>query len=313
MKYPSFGGMKYSSCDGMKKTLSLGLIYAVLMLGLLVIQPIGAHAQSTGGTPNPYIDALATQAALNAQATQTAYQQQQNAAAAAVAAAQAQTQAYAAAQQATITASQQQAVLSAAQATSDAAALQATAIVQQTRTALEISAQQTRTAGDVRATATAIALQVKATQAVIDQTRTADEAKRRDDVAIATSVAISLDATKQAIDVQTRTDAERAGNDRRAQSIGSTVLIALFVITGLLAALIIGKFFRNLWRSRALNPPTAPQPITPITPATSTAAEAVVDAQTGMVSSRLAAIEHNDNPADLDRLLRYLYGDQHEQ
>ncbi|MBI5564318.1 MAG: hypothetical protein HY870_05455 [Chloroflexi bacterium] len=53
------------------------------------------------------------------------------------------------------------------------AALQATAIVQQTRTALEISAQQTRDAVSVQATATAQALQVKATQAALEQTRVA--------------------------------------------------------------------------------------------------------------------------------------------
>lgn len=149
---------------------AIGLTLFIALISLIILQPIGPRSvrAQDSGVPNPYIDALGTQAALNTQATLAAYQQQQGAASAQSAAActqsaaaQAQANAAYAAQQATLQAGQQQAALAAAQSTADAAALQATAIVQQTRTALEISAQQTQAAANVRTIATAAALQAE--------------------------------------------------------------------------------------------------------------------------------------------------------
>ena len=294
-----------------RRTRSLVLAYVALVLGLIMFQPLtprSARAQDSG-VPNPYIDALGTQAALNTQATLTAYQQQQGAAsaqsaaaAAQSAAAQAQAQAAYAAQQATQQAGQQQAALVAAQSTADAAALRATAIVQQTRTALEISAQQTQAAASVRATATTMALQAKATQVAIDATRAANAARQRDDEAIATSVVISLNATKTALTAQARSDQQLTEQIMTRVSVGNTVLMIVFFIAGLLATLVIGKFALGLWRSRALNP------VPSITPVASTAAHSVVDAQTGVVTSRLAVIEYNDDPQRLSEWLRSIYG-----
>ena len=206
------------------------------------------------------VDAYGAQATLNALATQSAYMQQQSAAQAqqAAAAAQAQAaalqaQAYAQAQQATASAQQQQAQIAAAQATADAVALQATAIVQQTRTAIEIAAQQTRSALDVRATATARSCR-PSDAGGIGATRTANDAKRRDDEAIATSVAMSVQATKSALDLQVRAEADRARErptHKRDRINGATIVI---IIAGVLMVLLLVKFFRGLWRSRALNP-----------------------------------------------------------
>jgi len=294
-----------------RRTRSLVLAYAALVLGLIMFQPFtprSARAQDSG-VPNPYIDALGTQVALNTQATLMAYQQQQGAAsaqsaaaAAQSAAAQAQANAAYAAQQATQQAGQQQAALVAAQSTADAAALQATAIVQQTRTALEISAQQTREAASVRTTATASALQVRSTQVAIEATRAANQARQRDDEAIATSVVISVQATKSALDLQAHTDAEQAATAQRTNAIGSLVLTSVMIIAGAMGALVIGKFALGLWRSRVLNP------VPSITPLASTAAHSVVDAQTGAVTSRLAVIEYNDDPQRLSEWLRSIYG-----
>ena len=290
---------------------AIGLTLLIALISLLILQPIGprsARAQDSD-VPNPYIDALGTQAALNTQATLAAYQQQQGAAsaqsaaaAAQSAAAQAQANAAYAAQQATLQAGQQQAALVAAQSTADAAALQATAIVQQTRTALEISAQQTREAASVRTTATASALQARSTQVAIEATRAANQARQRDDEAIATSVVISVQATKSALDLQAHTDAEQAATAQRTNAIGSLVLTSVMIIAGAMGALVIGKFALGLWRSRALNP------VPSIAPLASTAAHSVVDAQTGAVTSRLAVIEYNDDPQRLSEWLRSIYG-----
>ena len=293
----------------MKKLTAVTLIY-LMVIALLVFRPAESHSAYAQDvtTPNPYIDALGTQVALNTQATLSAYQQQQNAAAAANAAAQAQAQAVYAAQQATIAAGQQQAALAAAQSTSDAAALQATAIVQQTRTAIEISAQQTRDASDARATATAQALQAKATQAAIEATRVFADAQRRDNESISTVVAMSIEATKVAIDRQTQIESDRAATTQRTNAIGSVVIGAVIIIAGVLAVILMGKFALGLWRSRALNPAPAPPSITSLSATPSAASNAVVDAATDEIGSRFAIIEHNDDPAALADLLRSIYG-----
>ena len=286
-----------------------------MLTGVLLCQPVASQTVSGQAATLSLVDAYGAQATLNALATQSAYSQQQSAAQAqqVAAAAQAQAaalqaQAYAQAQQATASAQQQQAQIAAAQATADAAALQATAIVQQTRTAIEIAAQQTRSALEVRATQTAAVLQSRATQAAIDATHTANEAKRRDDEAIATSVAISVQATKSAIDLQLKAEADRAVTAQRTNAIGSLVLTIVMIVAGVLSVLLIGKFFRGLWRSRALNPTPAPPSITAISATPSTAANSVVDAATGDIGSRFALIEHNDDPAALAELLRSIDG-----
>lgn len=287
------------------------IILSIGFLALLFFQP--ARAQDSG--PG-YIDYLATQAALNTQATLTAYQQQQDANAAAAqassaqaAAAQAQANAAYAAQQATIVAGQQQAALVSAQSTADAAALLATAQVQQTRTAIELSAQQTQTAANVRATATSWAIDVQRTKTAIEATRVAAEAKLRDDNTVATAVASSVQATQTAVAVQTITDAQRAEDDRRTQAIGSLVLSVIIILAGVLAILILAKFFRGLWRSRALNPVPAPTPSSMSPAAPSSAARSIVIYdQTDGQTRTLPDIETDDNPAHLDDLLQVLYG-----
>ena len=260
----------------MKRIAPILLIYLTTVVGLMLFQPGGTHAQSTSTTPNPYIDALATQAALNTQATLNAYGQQQQAAAAAAYAAQAQAQAAYAAQQATLAAGQQQAALAIAQSTADAAALQATAIVQQTRTAIELSAQLTRSAIEADATRTAAALNTQATQIALEATRAAADSKRRDDEAIATAVVMSLDATRVAIVQQHEADLKSAEFDQSVAAIRSIFGTSLLIILGGLALLMIGKVFVRVWRSRALNPQPAPLPV-----ATSAASQSVVDAATG--------------------------------
>jgi len=296
-----------------KRTAVWGVLYVVIAGGLLICQPAAPRTAQGQAATLSLIDAYGAQATLNAQATQSAYQQQQSAAQAAQSAAAAQAQAaalqaqaYAQAQQATASAQQQQAQIAAAQATADAAALQATAIVQQTQTAIEIAAQQTREANNIRATATAQALQVQATQAALEQTRTAAEAQRRDNEAVATSVAISVQATKTALDLQSRADADQAATTERTNAIGSLVLAIVMVIGGALSVLLIGKFFHGLWRSRALNPTPAPPSITSLSATPSAAANSLVDAATGNIGSRFAIIEHNADPAALAELLRLI-------
>ena len=303
-----------------KRTAALITIGAILVLCSTIFQPITltpvrAQVNSTL-TPNPFVDALGTQAALNVQATQAANQQLQQAAQAqqAASAAQAQaaalqSQAYAAAQQATAIAQQQQAVLIAAQATADAASLQATAIVQQTRTAIEIAAQQTRSAMESQATQTAVALQAKATQAAIETTQSAIEAKRRDDEAVATSVAISLEATRTAIVTQHETEAALAQNDQRTSAIQSSVAAIVSISAGALMVLLAGKAFLRLWHSRGLNPALRAFPLETLPTGSSSAAQAVVDAATGRsisedVGPRLTVIELEDNPELLAQLLK---------
>lgn len=298
-----------------KRTAVWGVLYVMIAGGLLICQPATLRSAQGQAATLSLIDAYGAQATLNALATQSAYQHQQSAAQAAQSAAAAQAQAaalqaqaYAQAQQATASAQQQQAQIAAAQATADAAALQATAIVQQTRTAIEIAAQQTREAASVRATATAQALRVQATQAAIDATHAANEAKRRDNEAIATSVAISVQATKRALDLKSRADTDQAATTERTNAIGSLVLTIVMIISGVLSVLLIGKFFRSLWRSRALNPTPAPPSITSLSATPSAAANSVVDTATGDIGSRFAIIEHNDDPAALTELLRSIYG-----
>ncbi len=298
-----------------KRRTALLVTSLVMLTGLLIFQPATLHSAQGQAATLSLIDAYGAQATLNALATQSAYSQQQSAAQAqqAAAAAQAQAaalqaQAYAQAQQATASAQQQQAQIAAAQATADAAALQATAIVQQTRTALELAAQQTRSALEVRSTQTAAVLQANATQAALDATHAANEAKRRDNEAIATSVAISVQATKSALDLKSRADADQAATTQRTNVIGSLVLTIVMVISGVLSVLLIGKFFRGLWRSRALNPTPAPPSITSLSVAPSTAANSVVDATTGDIGSRFAIIEHIDDPAALADVLRSIDG-----
>ena len=294
-----------------KRTAMCGVLYVVIAGGLLIFQPAAPRRAYGQAATLSLIDAYGAQATLNALATQSAYQQQQSAAQAqqAASAAQAQAvalqaQAYAQAQQATASAQQQQAQIAAAQATADAAALQATAIMQQTETAIEIAAQQTRSALEVRATQTTAALQFRSTQAAIEATRVAAEAQRRDNDAIATSVAISVHATQTALDLQSRADADQAATTQRTNAIGSLVITVVMLVGGALMALLLGKFFRGLWRSRALNPAPAPPSITALSAAPSTAANSVVDAATGDIGSRFAIIEHNDDPAALAELLR---------
>ncbi len=298
-----------------KRTAVCGVLYVVIAGGLLICQPAAPRSAQGQAATLSLIDAYGAQATLNALATQSAYSQQQSAAQAqqVAAAAQAQAaalqaQAYAQAQQATASAQQQQAQIAAAQATADAAALQATAIVQQTRTALELAAQQTREASNTRATATARALQVQATQAALEQTRTAAEAQRRDNEAVATSVAISVHATQTALDLQVKAEADQAVTTQRTNAIGSLVLTIVMIVAGVLSVLLIGKFFRGLWRSRALNPTPAPPSITSLSATPSTAANSMVDAATGDIGSRFAIIEHNDDPTALADLLRSIDG-----
>ena len=292
------------------RTFSLAFIYAAIVVLLMTFQPAAprAAAQTGEGTPNPYIDALGTQAALNTQATLAAYQQQQSAAAAANAAAQAQAQAAYAAMQATQQAAQQQAALVAAQSTADAAALQATAIVQQTRTAIEFAA--TQQAATVSAETTRAAVSAQATRAALsaEATRAAADAQRRDNEAIATSVAMSIQATQTAIEVEQRATGERQADERRVAQAGTLAALIVIGLAGLLAVLLIGKFSVGLWRSRALNPRPGPVEPLPVTPVASEAAASVVDAATGVVGSRLAPVEYNDDPAALETLLRSFYG-----
>jgi len=292
----------------MKRLTALALVY-IAGVALLLFQPAApSAARAQAGTPNPYIDALGTQAALNTQATLAAYQQQQVAAAAANAAAQAQAQAAYAAQQATAQAGAQQAALASAQSTADAAALQATAIVQQTRTALEF--EVTRQAASVAAETTRQAVVAEATRAAItaDMTRTSADAQRRDHEAIATSVAGSIEATQVAIEAEQRAAGERQADERSLAEAGTLAMTIVIWVGGLLAVLLIGKFALGLWRSRALNPPPGPAAPLPVTPRASSASAAVVDAATGEVGARFAIIEYDDDPASLEKVLRSLYG-----
>ena len=171
-----------------------------------------------------------------------------------------------------------------------------------------IAAQQTRSALEVRATQTTAALQFRSTQAAIEATRVAAEAQRRDNEAIATSVASSVHATQTALDLQSHADADQAATIQRTNAIGSLVITVVMLIGGALSVLLLGKFFRGLWRSRALNPTPVPPSITALSAVPSTASHSVVDAATGNMGSRFALIEHNDDTAALNDLLRSIHG-----
>lgn len=292
----------------MKRLTRLLIVYAGL-LALLLFQPATPHrVHAQNATPNPYVDALGTQAALNTQATLAAYQQQQSAAAAANAAAQAQAQAAYAAQQATWAAGQQQAALAAAQSTADAAALQATAIVQQTRTAIEL--QATHEAARVSMETTQQALRVLATREAInaEATRSSVEAQRHDNAAIATSVAVSIEATRTAIARQTDLDRREAEQSLARVSLGNLIVSGVSVVSGLLALVLLGKLSLGLWRSRALNPLSEPVTSRPITPVMSEASTSIVDAATGAVGSRFTLIEYRLDPEGWGELLETLDG-----
>ena len=293
----------------MKKLAAVTLIY-LMVIALLVFQPAesnSAYAQDVT-TPNPYIDALGTQAALNTQATWRPTSNNKTRPLPQTPPLRRKRKLLTLRNRRRIAAGQQQAALAAAQSTSDAAALQATAIVQQTRTAIEISAQQTREASDARATATAQALQAKATQAAIEATRVSADAQRRDNESISTVVAMSIEATKVAIDRQTQIESDRAATVRRTNAIGSLVAHrCVIIIVGLLIVLLIGKFgsrFVAITRAQS----HADAVITSLSATPSAASNAVVDAATDEIGSRFAIIEHNDDPAALADLLRSIYG-----
>lgn len=288
----------------------ISVCYGGLLVLLFTFRPVTPRvvAQTGDTTPNPYIDALGTQAALNTQATLAAYQQQQSAAAAANAAAQAQAQAAYAAQQATWAAGQQQAALAAAQSTADAAALQATAIVQQTRTALEF--QATQEAARVSLETTQQALRVLATREAInaEATRSSVEAQRHDNAAIATSVAVSIEATRAAIAMQAEIEHREAVQQVARLNLGNLILNGVMISAGLLALVLLGKLSLGLWRSRALNPLSQATTSRPITPVTSEASTSIVDAATGAVGSRFALIEYRLDPEGWGELLEALDG-----
>lgn len=284
-----------------KRIATLVLLFMGLMCGLTLITPTTpqAHAQM-GGTPlatlDPYIGALGTQTALNAQATQSAYSQQQGAwqsaqnasalqaqaSALQAQAAAAQAQAVAQAQQATAIAGQQQAQLAAIQSTADAAAKQATAVVQQTRTALEI-----------RATQTAVAIDAEAKRAAVVATRAAVEAQDRDNRAVATSVAQSIKATAEA---QTAQLADTRRRQDASFAVFSIVLIAVMVAAVYVIVLLARK-------GKQLIGAATPTPVMKATTAgPSTAALVVIDQVGGIGSRRMPDIELDSDESTADRL-----------
>jgi hypothetical protein len=234
------------------------LIILLGLAALFVFQTGPAKAQDSG---NPYIDALATQAALNTQATLAAYQGQQSAAgsanaaaaaqsqaqAALAAAAQAQAQAAYAAQQATQQAGQQQAALASAQSTADAAALQATAIVQQTRTALEVKITEDAIAADrARATVTQQAVIANQTR-VANQNNLAATATSQSNNTMATQAAISLSATQTAIQTDQRTTNDSVHN----QQLREGAFTALIFVVIAVACFVISQRLLGALRTRS--------------------------------------------------------------
>lgn len=284
---------------------------ALLLLGLLLMltffapTPPRASAQA-GPTPaatlDPYIGALGTQTALNAQVTQSAYSQQQGAwqtaqnasalqaqaSALQAQAAAAQAQAVAQAQQATAVAAQQQAQLVAIQATADAAARQATAVVQQTRTALEI-----------RATQTAVAIDAEAKRAAVIATRSAVEAQDRDNRAVATSVAQSIKATAEAQTAQ-------LADTRRHQDV-AFVAFALALLAILVAAIYLIVLLTRRGR-QLIQTSAAASPLKPTPTRSSTAAVMVIDQVGGTGSRRMPEMELDADESTADRL-RQLFED----
>ena len=132
--------------------------------------------------------------------------------------------------------------------------------------------------------------------------------KRRDDEAVATSVAISVQATQTALDLQVKAEADQAVTTQRTNAIGSLVLIVMMIVAGVLSVLLIGKFFRGLWRSRALNPTPAPPSISACRPRHRRHPTRWWMRLPADIGSRFAIIEHNDDPAALADLLRSIYG-----
>ena len=113
---------------------------------------------------------------------------------------------------------------------------------------------------------------------------------------------------QSALDLQVKAEADQAVTTQRTNAIGSLVLTVVIIVAGVLSVLLIGKFFRGLWRSRALNPQPAPPSITALSATPSAASNSVVDAATGDIGSRFAIIEHNDDPAALADVLRSIDG-----
>jgi hypothetical protein len=284
--------------------------------------PVVRFAPRAQATSDPYLDALATQSALGAQATQQAFagsgagssaDAAANAAAARAAAAQAE--AWAAnqnaiavrqAQQATSEAVKQQ--LAQAQATSDAAAMRATAIVQQTRTALELSAQATRQFNDAVATRQSNEAQnnrMQATkQAVYNQ---------------ATKQALSAQATQQAVDSEFVASAQTAAEKQKREQVGSwaiaLIAVALVVIAATFAARSVLSLARSVRTSRPLSfgsstgasGDVSAAPFT-VPAYASEASEMTYDQGTGHVERGLAVIERDSDPDHLSDWQAVLHG-----
>jgi hypothetical protein len=284
-----------------KRIALLMLLLMGFVCGLTLITPATprAHAQTSGtpfATVDPYIGALGTQAALNAQATQSAYSQQQGAwqsaqnasalqaqaSALQAQAAAAQAQAVAQAQQATAVAAQQQAQIAAIQATADAAARQATAVVQQTRTALEI-----------RATQTAVAIDAEAKRAAVVATRAAVEAQDRDNRAVATSVAQSIKATAEAQSAQ-------LADTRRRQDASFAVFSIVLIVAAVAVVYVIVLLARKGGQLIRASVPTPA--MTATTAGSSTAALLVIDQVGGTGSRRMPDIELDADESTTDRL-----------
>jgi hypothetical protein len=272
-------------------------------------------------TSDPYLDALATQSALSAQATQQAFvgggagssaDAAANAAAARAAAAQAE--AWAAnqnaiavrqAQQATSDAVKQQ--LAQAQATSDAAALRATAVVQQTRTAMELSAQATRQFNDAVATRTENEAQhnrIQATkQAVFAQ---------------ATKQSLIAQATQQAVDSAFVASAQQAAENQKREQYGSwaiaLIAAALVVIAATFAARSVLSLVRSVRKSRpsALGSSAGASSDVGTVSYTIPASEAsamTYDQSTGHVERGLTVIERDADPEHLAEWRAVLNGE----
>ncbi|CAG0964680.1 hypothetical protein PLCT2_00963 [Planctomycetaceae bacterium] len=285
----------------LKRIALLILLFIGSMCGLTLLTPVTprAHAQMNGtpfATVDPYIGALGTQAALNAQATQSAYSQQQGAwqsaqnasalqaqaSALQAQAAAAQAQAVAQAQQATAVAAQQQAQIAALQATADAAAMRATAVVQQTRTALEI-----------RATQTAVAIDAEAKRAAVIATRSAVEAQDRDNRAVATSVAQSIQATAEAQSAQ-------LADTQRRQDTSFAVFTSVLIVAAIAAVYVIVLLAR---KGGQLIRTSAPAPAVTASPTgSSTAALLVIDQVGGTGSRRMSDLEIDADESAADRL-----------
>jgi hypothetical protein len=173
--------------------------------------------------------------------------------------------------------------------------LQATAIVQQTKTALEVQRQQAAIAAEQTRTA----LQAKATQAAIEATRVAAEARDRDNRAVATSVAISIQATQQA-------QTALASDIQRRQDVTFGVFAVVMIMVGLGALYLVALLIRRA--SRAITKPAmATAPLSPMPAASSAAALMVIDSATGRASPRMPDVEEDDS-LSTHQYLRNLFG-----